>query len=62
MLFPKHCSSLLQANEILLFNRKLTAVEACDRNLVTEVIPEQSFVKETDKKIKEFSELPPQVS
>ncbi|XP_041376309.1 enoyl-CoA delta isomerase 2-like [Gigantopelta aegis] len=64
---PEGCSSyifprlmgLAKANEMLLFNKKLTALEAFNRNLVTEIIPEQSFVEETDKKMKMFSELPP---
>ncbi|XP_067652846.1 enoyl-CoA delta isomerase 2-like [Haliotis asinina] len=64
---PEGCSSYMfpklmgaaKASEVLLFNRKLTAPEAKERNLITSVIPESSFQQETDTMMQEFSKLPP---
>jgi len=65
---PEGCSSYLfpkmmgnaKAGELLLFNRKITAQEACDRNLVTQVFPEDTFAKETEKLVAYYGSLPPQ--
>lgn len=53
---------LLQACEMLLFNKKLTAVEACDLGLVTEVFPDSSFQSEVWSRLKSYGKLPPKVS
>ncbi|XP_038076462.1 enoyl-CoA delta isomerase 2-like isoform X2 [Patiria miniata] len=65
---PEACSSYLfpqimgqaKANEVLLFGRKLTAQEAYDRGLVTEVFPDATFQQEIEKKFNEFAKLPRQ--
>ncbi|RNA08758.1 enoyl- delta isomerase mitochondrial isoform X1 [Brachionus plicatilis] len=65
---PEACSSYtfprlmgpVKASEFLLFNRKLTAHEAFERNLVTEVIAHDEFQSKVWKKIEEFSKLPPE--
>ncbi|ETE64040.1 Enoyl-CoA delta isomerase 2, mitochondrial [Ophiophagus hannah] len=52
---PEGCSSytfpkimgLTKATEMLLFNKKLTAAEACSQGLVAEVFPDSTFQKET---------------
>ena len=46
---------------MLLFNRKITAAEAKDRGLVSEVIPYQNFQAETTKLIEQYASFPPQV-
>jgi peroxisomal 3,2-trans-enoyl-CoA isomerase len=48
----------LKANEMLLFNKKITAVEACKLGLVTQVFQDANFQSEVWPKIKEWSELP----
>ncbi|XP_780031.1 enoyl-CoA delta isomerase 2, mitochondrial [Strongylocentrotus purpuratus] len=55
--FPKIMGTA-QANECLLFGKKLTAQEAFDRGLVTEVIPDAQFRETVDKKVKEYAQLP----
>ena len=50
-----------KACELLLFNRKLTAKEAYERNLVNEIIPHSEFEKLASKKIEQISQLPHQV-
>ncbi|XP_029446435.1 enoyl-CoA delta isomerase 2, mitochondrial isoform X1 [Rhinatrema bivittatum] len=63
---PEGCSSFLfprimgfaKANEILIFNKVLTAVEACDRGLVTEVFPDTTFQKEVWARLKNYAKLP----
>lgn len=63
---PEACSSItfprlmgpLKANELLLFNRKLSAQEAYERNLVNEVIPHDEFAERCDNKLQELSKLP----
>ncbi|XP_019377593.1 PREDICTED: enoyl-CoA delta isomerase 2, mitochondrial [Gavialis gangeticus] len=63
---PEGCSSYLfpkmmglgKANEMLLFNKKLTAWEACARGLVTEVFPDQTFQKEVWRRLKTFASYP----
>ncbi|XP_076449589.1 enoyl-CoA delta isomerase 2-like [Babylonia areolata] len=65
---PEGCSSYLfpkmmgnaKAGELLLFNRKITAQEACDRNLITRVFPEDVFEKETEALVAYYGSLPPQ--
>lgn len=52
----------LQASEVLLFNKKLTAVEASDLGLVTEVFPDSSFQAEVWSRLKNYGKLPPKVS
>ena len=56
------CSNLIfQAAEFLVFNRKLTAQEAYDRNLVTEIIPDAELQAKAWSKIESFSKLPKEV-
>ena len=55
--FPKLMGSS-KANEMLLFNKKITAVEACKLGLVTEVFQDANFQSEVWPKLKEWSELP----
>lgn len=52
----------LQASEVLLFNKKLTAVQACELGLVTEVFPDSSFQTEVWRRLKAYAKLPPNVS
>lgn len=54
------CSSL-QANEMLLFGRKISATTARDWGLVTEVYPDASFDSDIQKRLKEIADLPKQV-
>ncbi len=66
---PEGCSSYIfpkimgqaKANEVLLFGRKLTAQEAFDRGLVTEIFPDSSFQEDLQKKLDQYSQLPRQV-
>ncbi|KAG8442441.1 hypothetical protein GDO86_011285 [Hymenochirus boettgeri] len=63
---PEGCSSytfprimgLGKATEVLLFNKKLTAQEACNVGLVTEVFPDCSFQQEVWQRLKSYSCLP----
>ncbi|XP_053570672.1 enoyl-CoA delta isomerase 2 isoform X2 [Bombina bombina] len=63
---PEGCSSytfpkimgLAKASEVLLFNKKLTAHEACKLGLVTEVFPDSTFQREVWEKLKVYSSLP----
>lgn len=63
---PEGCSTYLfpqimgptKASEMLLFNRKLTAGEACSLGLVTEVFPDNSFQKEVWQRLRNFAKLP----
>ncbi len=48
----------LKANEILLFNRKLSAHEACERGLVTEVLPDADFSRQAWLRVEAVSKLP----
>lgn len=50
-----------KASELLLFNKKISAAEAFNRNLVTQVIPDDVFAGETKAKIESIAKLPPQV-
>ncbi|NXH21986.1 ECI2 isomerase, partial [Bucco capensis] len=63
---PEGCSSYLfpkimgvaKATELLLFNKKLTAAEACAQGLVTEVFPDWTFQKEVWARIEAYAGLP----
>ncbi|KAG8442442.1 hypothetical protein GDO86_011286 [Hymenochirus boettgeri] len=65
-LCPEACSSytfpkimgFAKAAEVLLFNKILTAQEACNLGLVTEVFPDQTFKQEVWKRLKEYAKLP----
>lgn len=52
----------LQASEMLLFNKKLTAAQACSLGLVTEVFPDSSFQSEVWSRLKAYAQLPRKVS
>ncbi|XP_008306282.1 enoyl-CoA delta isomerase 2 [Cynoglossus semilaevis] len=64
---PEGCSSYIfpkvmgpaKASEVLLFNKKLTAVQACELGLVTEVFPDSSFQTEVWRRLKAYAKLPP---
>uniref|UniRef100_A0A8C5A2V5 Enoyl-CoA delta isomerase 2 n=1 Tax=Gadus morhua TaxID=8049 RepID=A0A8C5A2V5_GADMO len=64
---PEGCSSYTfplimgpsKASEMLLFNKKLTAAQACDQGLVTEVFPDASFQTEVWNRLKAYAQLPP---
>ncbi|CAL8399426.1 unnamed protein product [Arctogadus glacialis] len=64
---PEGCSSYTfplimgpsKASEMLLFNKKLTATQACDQGLVTEVFPDASFQTEVWNRLKAYAQLPP---
>lgn len=49
-----------KANEMLMYNEKITAVQAYELGLVTKVFPESTFQKEAWEKVKYVSSLPPQ--
>ncbi|XP_059801652.1 enoyl-CoA delta isomerase 2, mitochondrial isoform X2 [Hypanus sabinus] len=55
--FPKMMGTA-KANEILLFNKKLTATQACELGLVTEVFPDSTFQKEVWKRLHAYAKLP----
>jgi len=63
---PEACSSLVfprimgtgKATEMLLFNKKITAVEACQLGFVTEIFPDATLQSEIWPRLKEISELP----
>jgi len=52
----------VKASELLLFNKKISAAEAFNRNLITKVIPDDTFEKETKAIVESVSKLPPEVS
>ncbi|NXI49505.1 ECI2 isomerase, partial [Chloroceryle aenea] len=56
-LFPK-IMGLAKANEMLLFNRRLTAAEACAQGLVNEVFPDGTFQKEVWARLEAYATLP----
>ncbi|XP_066540041.1 enoyl-CoA delta isomerase 2, mitochondrial [Hoplias malabaricus] len=64
---PEGCSSYTfprimghaKASEVLLFNKKLTATQACELGLVTEVFPDSSFQSEVWTRLKAYAKLPP---
>lgn len=47
---------------MLLFNKKISAHEACSLGLVTEVFPDNSFQTEVWKRIESYAKLPKGVS
>ncbi|XP_067910622.1 enoyl-CoA delta isomerase 2, mitochondrial isoform X2 [Heterodontus francisci] len=55
--FPKMMGTA-KANEFLLFNKKLTAAQACELGLVTEVFPDSTFQKEVWKRLHAYAKLP----
>ncbi|XP_014036105.2 enoyl-CoA delta isomerase 2 [Salmo salar] len=55
--FPKIMGNA-KASEMLLFNKKLTAVQACAQGLVTEVFPDSSFQTEVATRLKAYAKLP----
>ncbi|KAL2085960.1 hypothetical protein ACEWY4_019280 [Coilia grayii] len=55
--FPKMMGAA-KASEMLLFNKKLTATQACELGLVTEVFPDSSFQTEVWTRIKAYAQLP----
>jgi len=57
-----HAIVTSQANEMLLFNRQLTAKEACQAGLVTEVIPGGNFWNEVTKRVEGVVDCPLKVS
>uniref|UniRef100_G3Q1Z7 Enoyl-CoA delta isomerase 2 n=1 Tax=Gasterosteus aculeatus aculeatus TaxID=481459 RepID=G3Q1Z7_GASAC len=56
--FPKIMGPA-KASEMLLFNKKLSAVQACELGLVTEVFPDSSFQTEVWTRLKAYAKLPP---
>jgi len=66
---PEGCSSYTfprimgyaRASELLFFNSKITAGQAKDWGLVSEVIPNDRFQEEAWKKVKQIAELPVRV-
>ncbi|XP_061876829.1 enoyl-CoA delta isomerase 2, mitochondrial isoform X1 [Entelurus aequoreus] len=64
---PEGCSSYTyprimgasKACEMLLFNKKLTALQACELGLVTEVFPDSSFQSEVWRRLRSYAKLPP---
>ncbi|KAK6982556.1 enoyl-CoA delta isomerase 2 mitochondrial [Biomphalaria glabrata] len=65
---PEACSSYTfpklmgyaKANEMLLFNKKITSAEAKERNLVSDVFPDSTFATETANRVQQFAKCPPQ--
>lgn len=65
---PEGCSSFLfprimgaaKAGEFLLFGRKLSAAEALQSGLLTNVFPHDDFQRQTDELIQAYAKLPPQ--
>ncbi|XP_055737214.1 enoyl-CoA delta isomerase 2-like [Salvelinus fontinalis] len=55
--FPKMMGNA-KASEMLLFNKKLTATQACAQGLVTEVFPDSSFQTEVATRLKAYAKLP----
>lgn len=56
--FPKLMGPA-KASELLLFNKKITAAQACELGLVTEVFPDATFQKEVWTRLKAYAQLPP---
>ncbi|ROT85851.1 putative enoyl-CoA delta isomerase 2, mitochondrial isoform X1 [Penaeus vannamei] len=48
-----------QTTEMLLFNKKMSAAEACKVGLVTEVFPEATFQQEVHQRLQAMAKLPP---
>ena len=51
-----------QANEMLLFNRTISASEAYACGLVAEIFPKETLMKEVYKRVHEFLDNPTMVS
>ncbi|KAK0395667.1 hypothetical protein QR680_001383 [Steinernema hermaphroditum] len=49
-----------KAADVLLFGKKLSAHEALERNLVSEVVPDKTFAAEAEKRVFAYSQLPPE--
>jgi len=47
--YNKFIEKIFKACEMLLFDKKLTAAETYERNLVTRIIPHNSFYEETER-------------
>ncbi|KAK5877711.1 hypothetical protein CesoFtcFv8_025190 [Champsocephalus esox] len=56
--FPKIMGPA-KASEMLLFNKKLSAEQACELGLVSEVFPDSSFQTEVWSRLKKYAQLPP---
>ncbi|XP_067341713.1 enoyl-CoA delta isomerase 2, mitochondrial isoform X2 [Channa argus] len=56
-MFPKIMGTA-KASEMLLFNKKLTAAQACKLGLVSEVFPDSSFQSEVWTRLKAYAKLP----
>ena len=63
---PEACSSYIfpkimgaRAGEMLMFNKKISAGEALERNLVTAVLPAHNFQKEAWALVEVYAKLPP---
>uniref|UniRef100_A0A1I7XTD9 ACB domain-containing protein n=1 Tax=Heterorhabditis bacteriophora TaxID=37862 RepID=A0A1I7XTD9_HETBA len=50
----------LKASEVLLFSKKLSAAEALERGLITEVIPDAEFASTSANIVKQYADLPPE--
>ncbi|KAI1902226.1 hypothetical protein AGOR_G00042530 [Albula goreensis] len=65
-MFPEGCSSYTfprmmgaaKASEMLLFGRKLSAAEAREQGLVTDVFPDSTFQAEVWRRLKAYAQLP----
>ncbi|KAM3718479.1 Enoyl-CoA delta isomerase [Dirofilaria immitis] len=65
---PEGCSSYTfpmimghsKASEILIFDKKLTAQEAFERNLICRVVPSVNFQEEAKAYVRKISQLPPE--
>ena len=53
--------SLLQASEVLLFNRKLNAQDALRCGLVGDVFPKEEFYATVEERLKEYMDNPVKV-
>ncbi|PVD21159.1 hypothetical protein C0Q70_19326 [Pomacea canaliculata] len=56
------CQYGFYAGEMFLFNKKITAQEALERNLVTREFQEDVFKKETNALVAYYSTLPPKTT
>jgi len=58
----KYLSLKHEKSNMLLFNRQLTAKEACQAGLVTEVLPGGNFWNEVTKRVEDVVDCPLKVS
>ena len=49
-----------QSNEILILGRKISALEAYERNLVTRIFPKNDLQNQVKEIVSEIAQLPPQ--